>query len=205
MWLITKFLEVLFGRLRSKNFYNHPDETLVKEYLATQDDQLFSILYNRYSTKIYAKCIAMLKNVEAAQDCTQEIFIKVLTNIAKFNQQSKFSTWLFSVAYNHCIDLIRKNKKQFFADLKNEHEDSIQEDIEDAFLMETKLSRLKGVLEKMDDENRTLLLMKYQDDLSIKEMGDILGKGESAVKMKIVRAKHRFKQIHDELFDKEQE
>lgn len=89
------------------------DEVLVAQYIDTQDDQLFSILYNRYSAKIYGKCITMLKNMEAAQDCTQEIFIKVLTNISRFNQQSRFSTWLFSITYNHCIDLIRKNRKTF--------------------------------------------------------------------------------------------
>lgn len=170
-------LEVLFSKFRSKGDPTLADEVLVAQYIDTQDDQLFSILYNRYSAKIYGKCITMLKNMEAAQDCTQEIFIKVLTNISRFNQQSRFSTWLFSITYNHCIDLIRKNRKNFFVDVKMEHADK-QDEVSDIFLMETKVSRLKKVLGDMDDDDKTILLMKYQDDLSIKEMGDILGKGK---------------------------
>ena len=199
MWLIIKFLEVLFGRFRAKEAQALGDEALIEQYLITQDDHLFSILYDRYAGKIYGKCIGMLKNMELAQDCTQEIFLKVLTNISKFNQQSRFSTWLFSITYNHCIDLIRKNKKSIFLDKEADIADTTAE-VSDAFLMETKVTKLKKVMEKMDDDDKTLLLMKYQDDLSLKEMCDITGKGDSAMKMKLKRAKHKFKLIHDELF-----
>ncbi len=199
MWLIIKFLEVLFGRFKAKDALAMADEAIVTNYLQTQEEYLFSILYNRYSSKIYGKCITMLKNMEVAQDCTQEIFIKVLTNISTFNQKSSFSTWLFSITYNHCIDRIRKNKKNIFSDVDVEKVDHLEE-VSDAFLLETKVSRLKKVLEDIDDGDKTLLLMKYQDELSIKEISDILGKGESAIKMKLKRAKYKFKEIHDNLF-----
>jgi len=202
MWLIIKFLEALFGKFTRKDSHTLADEALVAQYLNTQDDFLFSILYNRYSSKIYAKCVSMLKNMEVAQDSTHDIFIKVLTNISKFNQESKFSTWLFSITYNHCIDQIRKNKKNLFANVEVEKLDQ-EEEISDVFLMETNLLRLKHVLTKMDDDEKTLLLMKYQDDMSIKEIGDILGKEESATKMRIKRAKHRFKIIYDDIYKKE--
>lgn len=200
MWLIIKFLESLLGRFKRKDVVTLADEALVKEYLATQDEYLFSILYNRYSSKIYAKCVSMLKNMEAAQDSTHDIFIKVLTNMAKFNQQSKFSTWLFSITYNHCIDLIRKKKKTLFADIPIEKLDQEDDEISDAFLMETQLGRMKYVLEKMEADEKTILLMKYQDDLSIKEIGDILAKEESATKMRIKRAKFKFKLIYDDMY-----
>ena len=87
MWLIVKFLEALFGKFTRKDSHALADEALVAQYLNTQDDFLFSILYNRYSSKIYAKCVSMLKNMEVAQDSTHDIFIKVLTNISKFNQK----------------------------------------------------------------------------------------------------------------------
>lgn len=199
MWIILKFLEVLFGKFRTKDARALGDEALIAQYLATQDEHLFSILYDRYSAKIYFKCMSMLKNIEAAQDCTQDIFIKVLTNISRFNQQSRFSTWLFSITYNHCIDLIRKNKKTIFVDKEADIADSTPE-VSDAFLMETKVKKLKTVLDKMDDGEKTILLMKYQDELSIKEMCDITNKGESAMKIKIKRAKFKFKSIHDELY-----
>ncbi|MEP7268397.1 MAG: sigma-70 family RNA polymerase sigma factor [Saprospiraceae bacterium] len=204
MWLIVKFFEALLGRFSSKDSHALTDEVLIERYLSTQDEFLFSILYHRYSTKIYAKCITMLKNMEVAQDCTHDIFIKVLTNIAKFNQQSKFSSWLFSITYNHCIDFIRKSKKSFLSDIPLEKIVESDE-ISDAFLMETKIGRLKKVLSEMDEGEKTLLLMKYQDELSIKEIGDILGKEDSATKMRIKRAKQRFKQIYDEHYKNEKD
>lgn len=203
MWLILKFLEALFGKFTRQDSHTLADEVLVAKYLNTQDDFLFSILYNRYSSKIYAKCVSMLKNMELAQDSTHDIFIKVLTNIAKFNQESKFSTWLFSITYNHCIDQIRKSKKNLFVNVEVEKLDQ-EEEISDVFLMETNLQRLKNVLGKMSVDEKTILLMKYQDDLSIKEIGDILGKEESATKMRIKRAKLRFKILYDDIYINEE-
>jgi len=180
------------------------DEDVVKEYLATNNVAYFDILYKRYSGKVFGKCISILKSESAAEDATQDIFMKILLNLSKFSGKSKFSTWLYSITYNFCIDTIRRRKKDksvLVDDMSMEH-DTADDDIEDRFLMETNVKRLKVILEEVPAGDKTILLMKYQDEMSIKEIGAILEKSESAVKMKIKRAKQKFKKIHLEIYGK---
>lgn len=177
------------------------DEEAVEQYLLTQNVNYFNLLYDRYTNKVYAKCISMLRESEQAEDATQEIFVKILLNLSKFNARSKFSTWLYSITYNFCIDIIRKGKKEIIVSL----EDHTKVDIEDngaydAEIMETNVFRLKEILNLMNVEDKSILLMKYQDDMSIKEICDVIDKTESAVKMKILRAKERFMKIYQDSY-----
>lgn len=130
----------------------------------------------------------------------QEIFVKILLNLSKFGGKSKFSTWIYSITYNFCIDSIRKKKKDksvLVDDLTNEH-DTADDGVEDRFIMEMNVKRLKVILDKIPITDKAILLMKYQDEMSIKEISEILGKSESAIKMKIKRAKQKFKKTHKE-------
>ena len=123
----------------------------------------------------------------------QEIFIKVLLNLSKFNKKAKFSTWLYTITYNYCIDSIRKAKKLQSVSVDDvaelEHE---PDTIDDKVLLETNIVRLKAILDVIPTEDKAILLMKYQDDMSIRDIGSVLSKSESAVKMKIKRAKEKF-------------
>jgi len=159
-------------------------------------------LYSRYSSKIFGKCLSILKDEEKAEDATQEIFVKILLNLAKFGGKSKFSTWIYSITYNFCIDSIRKKKKDksvLVDDLTNEH-DTADDGVEDRFLLEMNVRRLKVILEKIPTTDKAILLMKYQDEMSIKEISEILDKSESAIKMKIKRAKQKFKKTHKDYY-----
>ena len=179
------------------------DEEALEQYLLTQNVNYFNLLYDRYTNKVYSKCISMLKESELAEDATQEIFVKVLLSISKFSGKSKFSTWLYSVTYNYCIDIIRKGKKEIIVSLEDNTKLDLEDDgILDAEIMETNVFRLKQVLGLMNVEDKSILMMKYQDDLSIKEICDVMEKTESAVKMKILRAKERFLKIYQENYSR---
>lgn len=176
------------------------DEDAVDQYILTQNQKYFDVLYSRYSSKIFGKCLSILKDEEKAEDATQEIFVKILLNLSKFGGKSKFSTWIYSITYNFCIDSIRKKKKDksvLVDDLTNEH-DTADDGVEDRFIMEMNVKRLKVILDKIPITDKAILLMKYQDEMSIKEISEILGKSESAIKMKIKRAKQKFKKTHKE-------
>jgi len=176
------------------------DEDAVDQYILTQNQKYFDVLYSRYSSKIFGKCLSILKDEEKAEDATQEIFVKILLNLSKFGGKSKFSTWIYSITYNFCIDTIRKKKKDksvLVDDMTNEH-DTADDGVEDRFLLEMNVRRLKVILDKIPTTDKAILLMKYQDEMSIKEISEILGKSESAIKMKIKRAKQKFKRTHKE-------
>lgn len=170
------------------------DEEAIEKYLESQDTNYFNIIYDRYSNKVFAKSISLLKDETKAQDATQEIFVKVLLNLSKFSFKSKFSTWLYSITYNFCIDVIRKNKKNLGVLVEdiNRYGEEIVDDIEDSKILETNVHRLKVILNEIPAGDKAILLMKYQDEFSIKDICKILGKSESAIKMKIKRAKEKF-------------
>ena len=181
------------------------DEDVIKEYLATQNSAYFDILYKRYSGKIFGKCISLLKEEAKAADATQEVFMKILINLSKFSGKSKFSTWIYSITYNFCIDMIRREKKDpsmSVDDMESAYDK--EDDVEDIYLLEMKVKRLKIILEEIPTMDKSILLMKYQDEMSIKEISGITQKSESAVKMKIKRAKQKFKKTYKEIYKEDE-
>ena len=177
------------------------DLMVIHSYLETQASQCFTILYERYAGKIYSKCISMLRDEALAQDATQEVFTKIFLNLAKFGGKSKFSTWIYSITYNYCIDYIRrtKKKKNLFSDEIEKVPDVVDE-IPDKELLEMEVKQLKKVLEILPPDDTAILMMKYQDGMSIKEIGQVIDKTESAIKMRIKRAKEKARHIKAELF-----
>lgn len=144
----------------------------------------------------------MLGEEAQARDAVQDIFIKVFLNLSRFSEQSSFSTWLYSITYNFCIDLIRRKKKipVLFAEDVGQIGEEIDVEVPDSVLLEMKQERLEVVLSKLPEGDRIILLMKYMDDLPIRDIAGMLHKTESAIKMQIMRAKQKAQAIYNELY-----
>lgn len=181
------------------------DSQLIALYLRDQDARYFSQLYRRYAGKVFAKCISMLADRAMARDATQDVFIKILLNLSKFTEQSSFSTWVYSITYNYCIDLIRKKKKNIliFTEDVGRVSKEVEVDIPDSVILDMETNRLEVVMEKLPVGDKAILNMKYIDDMSIKEIGDVLDKTESAIKMQIMRAKIRAQGLYEEIYGTE--
>jgi RNA polymerase sigma factor (sigma-70 family) len=184
----------------------YTDSELIALYLQEQNAVYFSMLYKRYAGKVFAKCISMLADDGLARDATQDVFIKVTLNLSKFTEQSSFSTWLYSITYNYCIDLIRKKKKMPMLYTEDMGKVFKQGDVEvpDSVILEMETNRLEAVMEKLPPGDKAILLMKYADDLPIKEMADVLGKTESAIKMQIMRSKQKAQSIYEDMYGNEE-
>lgn len=194
-------LKFVFALLNESERKTLTDQELITQYLETRNNYFFEILYERYSSKIFGKALTILKEESLAQDATQDIMMKILLNLSKFGGKSKFSTWVYSITYNFCIDFVRKRKKdksQYFEDV-SEFEDVVDE-IDDKEILEVRLERLKLIMEKIPADDKSILMMKYLDGMSIKEIGETINKTESAIKMKIKRAKMKFVKIHGTLY-----
>ena len=167
------------------------DEEVVAEIIRSQNAALVEVLYERYADKVYRKCISFVKEESLASDLTHDIFIKVYMKLASYKGNSKFSTWLYAITYNFCVDHIRKNKKLKTVSIDDEErvKDIEVETVDD--LAHIKGARLKKLLERVKPEERMILLMKYKDEMSIKDIQQVLKVSESAVKMRIKR-QHRF-------------
>ncbi len=170
---------------------HYTDEQLVRLYVDTQRNTFFEALYERYADKVYRKCLSFVKDQARAEDFTHDIFLKLIVRIGTFKETSKFSTWLFSITYNYCMDQLRLNKKMAEDELTETMD--VAEESEDIEGIEMDAKRLRQVLESISPEERTILLMKYQDDFSIKDIADTFGLTESAVKMRLKRTKEKLK------------
>lgn len=187
--------------MSSKIRTKYTDLELVQRFLATQDSVYFNALYDKYSSKVYSRCISLLKDVALAQDATQEIFVKIYLNLSKFSERSQFSTWVYSITYNFCIDLIRRKQKHqaiFTDDI--EKTPDVADDLPDEELLSMEVNRLKDVLDNIPVGDKAILLMKYHDDMQIKDIAEVLDKTESAVKMKLKRAKHKVQTLYQSLY-----
>jgi len=180
------------------------DEDLVKEILKNQKADDFGILYDRYSQKVFHKSISFVKDSDVAKDLVHDIMIKCYMNLSKFNFESKFSTWLYRLTYNFCIDFLRKENRIIKTndnELINLSDDD--SDLLDKQLLSLRAERLEEVLEVIPTADKAILLMKFQDGLSIQDIMPILECGESAVKMRIKRAKAKALDTYKKMFGDE--
>jgi RNA polymerase sigma-70 factor (ECF subfamily) len=167
------------------------DEEIVSAILLKNKSDLFQILYDRYSKKVYDKCYSFLKNKELTEDAVQNIFEKTYEKLKSFKGNSSFSTWLYSITYNYCIDFLRVKNKLHYPDWNNNNEIPEIIDETDEDLTEINYSRLMKILDMIHPEEKALLLMKYHDELPITKIGKSLRISESAAKMRIKRARAR--------------
>ena len=189
--------------LEKEDLYVHlSDEELVKQIVANNDPMLFGKLYDRYAKMVYNKCYGFAKSADEAEDLTQDVFLQLFIKLRTFKGKSKFSTWLYSFTYNFCVNYVNRNKQLKIRDKSVQVESSeykLTEEVPDESLFEMKADKLKKCLEIISAEERSILLLKYQDGASIKELVNLLDIGESAVKMRLKRAKERLLEIYNTL------
>lgn len=180
------------------------DEDLITQIVATNNTLLFSTLYDRYGKKVYNKCYSFSRNEDEAKDLTQDVFLKLFTKLNTFQGKSKFSTWLYSFTYNFCVNYVNRDKARKMDDVSDSMEDhdyylSEIQDIPDEDLFEMRVNKLQIALENINPDDKAILLLKYQDDVTVKELQTVLKVGESAVKMRLKRARIRVLEEHNKL------
>ena len=200
-------LIIVSNQFKTKLDSNDPfrdisDEELVKKIVEKKDSTMFGVLYDRYSKMVYNKCYGFAKSQKEAEDLTQDIFLMLFVKLGSFKGKSKFSTWLYSFTYNFCVNYVNRDKGRKISDKASAIEDTeykLSVEVTDDSLLDLQVEKLKQALELIEPEEKTLLLLKYQDGVSIKELESILELGTSAVKMRLKRAKARVIETYNSL------
>jgi len=176
------------------------DEELVQEIRKTDSSRHFEVLYKRYYEKVLDKCYSFVKNRSIAEELTEDVFSKVFEKLPLFRQQSSFSSWLYAITYNHCIDYLRENKKLHYPEWNRENilPEIISET--DEIIDEINYDNLMVIMEMIHPEEKVLLLMKYKEELSMKEIGIALRVSEDAAKMRLKRARARVLYLYNKKF-----
>lgn len=171
------------------------------------DQDAFADIVDIYKDKIYQLCYRMLGNVHEAEDIAQEAFIRAYVNIDSFDINRKFSTWLYRIATNLTIDRIRKKKPDYYLDAEVAGTEGLTmysqiaaDGVlpEDAVVSLELSNMIQQKILKLPDKYRTVIVLKYIDELSLIEIGEILNIPVGTVKTRIHRGREALrKQLRD--------
>lgn len=174
------------------------DEELIAAITIEGKTDLYGKIYDRYANKVYRKCISFVKDADTAQDMVQDVFLKVFFQLPKFKGKSRFSTWLYAITYNFCVEYYRKNSRYTMVDI-DEGPEIADKSMDEQEVLQIRTEILRKSLEKVSPEDKMILLMKYQDDTPIRDIMQHLNISESAVKMRLARARKRVKTVADKI------
>ncbi|XXM71598.1 RNA polymerase sigma factor SigW [Lysinibacillus sphaericus] len=176
-------------------------EALVKKRIKQVlkgDQSAFAELVELYRDKVFQICFRMLGNRHEAEDIAQEAFIRAYVNIETFNQKRKFSTWLFRIATNLCIDRIRKKKPDYYLDAEVAGTDGLtmysqvaadvqmpEDEVENMELQET----IQKEISKLPEKYRSVIVLKYIEELPLQEISEILDMPLGTVKTRVHRGR----------------
>lgn len=175
------------------------DYKLVQLAIESGDQKAYANLMNYYKDSIYFMLLKMTNNPDDADDLTIEAFGKAFKKLDQYTPEYAFSTWLFKIASNNCIDFIRKRKKEILSIDKNFDGDSNSElansipsqtlDPEEKFIEMQKIKMMREVVEKLKPHYRRLVELRYFSEYSYEEIAEELELPLGTVKAQLFRAR----------------
>lgn len=175
------------------------DFKLVQLALNKSDQKAYAELMYNYRDSVYFMLLKMTSNTDDADDLTIEAFGKAFKNLHQYTPDYAFSTWLFKIASNNCIDFIRKRKREILAVDKNiEDDDGIEIgnqlqsqslDPEEKLIEKQKIILMREVVERLKPHYRRLVELRYFDELSYEEISEELQLPLGTVKAQLFRAR----------------
>jgi RNA polymerase sigma-70 factor, ECF subfamily len=178
------------------------DETAFFNLAQQGDDEAFTMLVEMHQKPVYNLCYRMLGEPEAAEDAAQETFLRVYQNLARYDRDRSFATWLLSIAAHHCIDRLRRRRFSSFP-----LDDEVQTGLPDPSALdpETEVAkrqeeeRLQNHLKFLNPTNRAAIILRYWQDCSEAEIAKALNLSVPAVKNRL----HRSRRLLADLWNEE--
>jgi RNA polymerase sigma factor (sigma-70 family) len=168
------------------------------------EEAAFAEILARYRGAIYNLCYRMSRNAEDARDLAQEVFIKVFSLLDRFDEEYAFSSWLFRIATNHCIDHLRRNRLKFMSLDGGLNKDGEEFELQlpetgpepDQVLQRKEaMDRLEEVIGELPPHYKTITLLRHDQQLSYEEISEILQLPLGTVKARIHRARNMIQQV----------
>jgi RNA polymerase sigma-70 factor (ECF subfamily) len=171
--------------------------------LQNGNENAFPVLVSKNLNSVYNYVLFLLKDKDSAEDVVQETFIKLWKNFRKFNKDQNFKSWLFAIARNTAIDLLRKRKDLTFSQFENEDgqnylENFLQNDemsIEDAIDKKYEDDVLRLAISSLPAFYQEVIFFRYNDDFTFEEIAKITGQSLNTVKSRYRRALNNLKII----------
>lgn len=191
------------AELRMSGASTQTDEQLM-EALDAGDDQALAELVERYQNDIFRFCLHYLKNIELAKEMAQETFLRIYTARARFEVSRKFKPWMLCIARNLCLNELKRRKMvhmetlEEYASSSREESGEILRSSDDSpyelLLTQERHRYLLEVLDRLPEESREIVVLRYFQKLSAREIADIVDSTEGAVRTRLHRI---LKQMRD--------
>lgn len=162
------------------------------------DQQAFAEIVALYQDKLYLMAFRMLGNRQEAEDVTQEAFLRVYRNLDRYDEGLKFSTWIYRIATNLCIDRLRKRKATYSLDAESvDHEGldgyavipSDDRTPESEMLLTETQRIVREAIETLPAKYKSVMVLRYLHDLSLQEIGEVLDMPVTTVKTRVHRGR----------------
>ena len=158
----------------------------------------FTVLVDRYKYMVYTLAMRMVKNREEAEEIAQDTFLKVYKALGSFKGGSKFSTWVYKIAYYRSLDYIKKiGRSPNLSPIEGLIENSIDEEdgITNQLEQIEKKGAIKEALQLLPGDDGILITLHYFEELSLQEISEIMEINANNVKVKLFRARKRLHHI----------
>ena len=161
------------------------------------DMQAFQTLVELNSGKMFSAAYRILNNKEHAEDCVQEAFLKMYTKLDSFRQQSKFSTWLYSITVNVALDHRRRNAKHnHYSDHDLDQVPATEVNAPEKAAWVGNISEMtQHAINQLSDDVRAAFVLRHYEECSIEEISQILGVNANTVKSRIFRGIGRLREL----------
>ena len=182
------------------------EENLLITKILDGEVRYFEPLVMKYQDMVFTLAHRVVKNHDDAEEVAQDTFLKAFQNLKNYQSKAKFSTWLYRICLNQAIS---KTRTKLF--VQNQKSDTLDENVSFKSLDDTlqsieqkeRKAIIKSALEKLKDEYAILLTFFYFDEQSIEEISEVLNLSESNVKVKLFRARKKFKEVLSNSFKEE--
>lgn len=181
------------------------DEKKIIAEVLDGNDEAFAQLVQAYEDKVYALCLRMCSDREDAKDLAQEAFLKAWRGLRFYKQEAAFSTWLYRLTSNVCIDYLRQKKRRSAVSFVTADEENEQPDIPDPtptpeqqiIDAQTK-EQVADAMAQLEEEFRLVLTLRVVEELSYDEIAEIMDLKVGTVKSRLARAREKLRKILQE-------
>lgn len=173
------------------------DTRLVK--LARKGDhRAFAEIVSLYKDKLYHLACRMTGNRQEAEDVVQDTFLRVFKNLDSFDENQKFSTWIYRIATNQCIDRLRKKRKVYSLDAETSDHEGIDgyamlpcddRTPESELLLSETQRLIQQAMETLPPKYKSVMILRYMQDLSLQEISEVLDMPVTTVKTRVHRGR----------------
>lgn len=188
------------------------DETSFVKLLKRRDEYAFNLLVKKYKDQVYSLAFSMLRNAEEAKDLSQEVFISVFKSIDQFREESSLQTWIFRIATNHCINLIRYKKRRFYQQHDQLEEGKQELKVKDYVsnsnkvnpeeeIMNLELEKIINLaLDELPVDQKLLIVLREVECMDYQQIAEIMNIPEGTVKSRLHRVRLALKDEIDKFY-----